>query len=185
MKILQIFTLLLATLALPSCAQLQQASQGSNAAANAVDNTAALPTGVYFIVNAEGKALTPLNPSVAENVFLRPFTKSGMQKWAVTQRKSNKGLITYTISLDGADNLYLQSYPVKDHTPVIGSKSNSGISYKITAAPSPKCWYIKSTFYNGDALRSFVFSPNTPTEMRFEAAENNGKFLWKFIPAGD
>ncbi|MDR6783376.1 hypothetical protein ABIE26_000136 [Pedobacter africanus] len=182
MKTIQIFAFVLTMITLSACAQLQQAGLGSNATANAVDNTSTLPTGVYFIVNAEGKALTPLNPSIAENVFLRPFTKSGVQKWLVTQRKTTKG-ITYNISLDGADNLYLQPYAVKDHTPVIGGRNNAGISYKITAAQSSKCWYIKSTFYNGDALRSFVFSPNTPTEIRFEAAENTGKFLWKFIPA--
>jgi len=184
MKTIQLFTLALSILALSACAQLQQSVQGGNATANAIDHTTALPTGVYFIVNAEGKALTPLNPSIAENVFLRPFTKSGVQKWQVTQRKTTKGT-TYTISLDGSDNLYLQPYAVKDHTPVIGGRNNAGISYKITAAPSPKCWYIKSTFYNGDALRSFVFSPGTPTEIRFEAAENTDKFLWKFIPAGN
>lgn len=184
MKTIQIFILLLSTLTLSSCAQLQQAGMVGNTTANAIDNTVALPTGAYFIVNAEGKALTPLNPSIAENVFLRPFTKSGTQKWQVTQRKTAKGT-TYTISLDGSDNLYLQPYAVKDHTPVIGGRSNAGISYKITAAQRPKCWYIKSSFYNGDALRSFVFSPNTPTEIRFEAAENTDKFLWKFIPAGN
>jgi len=185
MKTIHFFTLVLSILALSACAQLQQATQSGSTTTNAINNTNALPTGVYFIVNAEGKALTPLNPSIAQNVFLRPFTKSGIQKWAVTQRKSNKGAITYTISLDGSDNLYLQPYPVKDHTPIIGARNNAGVSYKITAASSPKCWYIKSTFYNGDALRSFVFSPNTATEMRFEAAEHVDKFLWKFIPANN
>lgn len=184
MKAIQIFTLALTLFTLSACAQLRQLSQPGNSTANAIDHTDALPTGVYFIVNAEGKALTPLNPSIAENVFLQPFTKSGVQKWLITARKTAKG-ITYTISLDGADNLYLQPYAVKDHTPVIGARSNAGISYKITAAQNPKCWHIKSIFYNGDALRSFVFSPNTPTEIRFEAAENTDSFLWKFIPAGN
>jgi hypothetical protein len=166
-------------LILPACAQLKHLEQGSSSA-NAVDNTSPLPTGTYFIVNA-ANALTPVGPTAGQNVFLQPFTNSGTQKWDITQHKTTKG-ITYTIRLAGSDNLYFQPYAVKDHTPIIGSNS-SGTTFRITAAPGPKSWYIKSGFYNGDALRSFVFSPNLPTEIRFEAAENTDKFLWKLVPA--
>ena len=180
MKSLKTILLLTITLEVTACAQIKQVAQGP--AVNAIDNTTALPTGTYFIVNAGGGALNPLNPGVGENVFLRPFTKSGVQKWQITQHKTTKGALSYTISLKGSDNLYFQPYAVKDHTPVISPRSN-GTSFKITAAGSPKLWYIKSMLYNGDALRSFVYSPNLPTEIRFEAAENTDKFLWKLVPA--
>ena len=178
MKTFKTLLLLTTTLAVSACAQLKQVTQGP--VINAIDNTVALPTGTYFITNAGGGALTPLNPGVGENVFLRPFTKSGVQKWHVTQHKTTKGVLTYTISLEGSDNLFFQPYAVKDHTPVI-SPRGSGTSFKIIAAGSPKVWYIKSMLYNGDALRSFVYSPNLPTEIRFEAAENTDKFMWKFV----
>jgi hypothetical protein len=83
--------LLTTILSISACAQLKQVAQGP--AINAIDNTSALPTGTYFIINAGGGALTPLNPGVGENVFLRPFTQSGVQKWQVTQHKTSKGVI--------------------------------------------------------------------------------------------
>jgi hypothetical protein len=96
--------------------------------------------------------------------------------------QNNKKVISYTISLEGSDNLFLQPYAVKDHTPVVGPRS-SGTAFKITAAGNPKLWYIKSSLYNGDAMRSFIYSPNLPTEIRFEAPENTDKFSWKLVPA--
>lgn len=179
MKTLKLLTFMLSVFTLSASAQLLHVGQSNNTA-NAIDNTKALPTGIYFIVNAEGKALTPWGPSVGQNVFLQPFTKSGVQKWQVTQHKTTKG-ITYILVVDGTDNLYLQPYPAKDHTPIVSPRSTGSI-FKITAAGQPKLWYIKSVFYNGDALRSFVFSPNLPTEVRFEAPENTDRFLWKLVP---
>lgn len=166
---------------LSACKQLQQVTQGP--AINAIDNTGAVPTGTYFIINAAGGALTPLSSGIGENVFLRPFSRSGIQKWQITLHKTAKGAVSYAIGLAGSDNLFLQPYPVKDHTPIIGPRGGNGTSYKIVAAESPKSWYIKSVLFNGDALRTFVFSPNLPTEFRFEAPESTDKFLWKLVPA--
>lgn len=181
MKNLKFLLLASGILAISACKQLKQVAQGP--AINAIDNIAALPTGTYFIINSGGGALTPLTSGVGENVFLRPFSRSGVQKWQITQHKSSKGAITYTISLAGSDNLFFQPYAVKDHTPIIGPRGGNGTSYKIVAGESPKSWYIKSVLFNGDALRTFVFSPNLPTEFRFEAPESTDKFLWKLVPA--
>lgn len=180
MKTLRPVLSILLILSLSACAQLHVPPL--NPTANAIDNTAPVPAGTYFIVNDSGMALTPNNSTVGENVFLQRFTKSGAQKWELTIHKTSKG-DTYTIRLAGTDNLYFQPYYVKNHTPIIAAAGNTN-SFKIVAAEGPKTWYIKSILYNGDALRSFVFSPNLPTETRFEAPENTGKFLWKLIPAG-
>jgi hypothetical protein len=91
MKILKSVLLFSIALCFSACAQMKQIAQNSSPV-NAIDNISAAPTGVYFIVNSGGSALTPLNPGVGENVFLRPFTKSGVQKWQVTQHKTTKRL---------------------------------------------------------------------------------------------
>jgi hypothetical protein len=167
------------TLGLSACSTLKKGPV--SAPIVAVDNTTALPSGTYFILNDDGSALTPWNTGVGENVFLQRFTKSGTQKWDITSHQTKKG-VTYTIKLAGTDNLYFQPYYTKNHTPIVNSPGN-GSAFKITAAQGAKVWFIKSLLYNGDALRSFVFSPNLPTETRFEASENTGKFLWKFVRA--
>ncbi|RFZ90396.1 hypothetical protein D0C36_21630 [Mucilaginibacter conchicola] len=182
MKTLRITLWMALTLAISACSQMRSIGQSTSSTANALDNTAPLPTGTYFIVNGSS-ALTPWQPTVGQNVFLQSFNGSGTQKWDVTQNKTKKG-ISYTIKVAGSDNLYFQPFPVKDHTPMVGSPGNNS-SYRIVAGPGPKQWYIKSLFYNGDAMHSFVFSPNLPTEIRFDAAQATDKFSWKFIPAGE
>ena len=178
MKTLKTSIALLLTLILGACSQMKTIGQSMQMPAG-IDNTAALPTGTYFIVNG-GNALTPWQPTVAQNVFLQRYTGSGTQKWEVTQQRSKKG-ISYTFRLAGTDNMYFQPNAVKDHTPMIGP-AGQGTSFRVTAAPGEKQWFIKSTFYNGDALRSFIYSPNLPSEIRFAAPEATDKFLWKFIP---
>lgn len=178
MKTLKFAIVALLTLSISACSQMKTIGQ-SMQMPTGIDNTIPLPTGTYFVVNGS-KALTPWQPTVAQNVFLQPYSGSGTQKWEVTQYKTKKG-ISYTMRLAGTDNMYLQPNAVKDHTPMIGP-AGQGTSFRITAAPGAKQWYIKSTFYNGDALRSFVYSPNLPTEIRFEEPQETEKFLWKLIP---
>lgn len=181
MKTLKLSIAVLLTLAISACSQIKTIGQSMQMPA-AIDNTIPPPSGTYFIVN-NSKALTPWQPTVAQNVFLQPYSGSGTQKWEVKQYKTQKG-ISYTMRLAGTDNMYFQPNAVKDHTPMIGP-AGPGTSFRIVAAPGAKQWYIKSTFYNGDALRSFVFSPNLPTEIRFEAPEPTDKFTWKLIPTGN
>ncbi|MGY4539407.1 hypothetical protein ACVW0P_003841 [Mucilaginibacter sp. UYNi724] len=178
MKTLKLSIAALLTFAISACSQMKTIGQSMQMPAG-IDNTAPLPTGTYFIVNGS-KALTPLQPTIAQNVFLRPYSGSGMQKWEVKQFRTKKGF-SYTMRLAGTDNMFFQPNAVKDHTPMIGP-AGAGTSFRILAGPGAKEWFIKSTFYNGDALRSFVYSADSATEIRFEAAEPTDKFTWKFIP---
>lgn len=165
-----------------SCQALQNATTGLNVHINGIQNVSPLPSGTYYIVNGQHLALTPLEAGPGQNVFLRAFNRSGMQKWTVT-RSGSTGTPSYTLRFEGeTDGLWLQGFPVKDHTPIIGPASRP-FSFKITAVPgTTDSWYIKSDHYGGDAMHSFVFSTELPTEIRFDPVENSPKFTWKFVP---
>ena len=145
----------------------------------AVANQTPLAGGTYFIINND-LALTPVDAGPGQNVFLKPFNRCGLQQWIIT-RTGSGNTISYTIRLAGeVDGLWLQGYPVKDHTPVIGTRSGN-ISYRIVPVPDqPGYWYIKSLRYNDDALHAFLFSKELPMELRFDPAENGSKYLWQF-----
>lgn len=180
MKTIKI-TLLSAGLLLAACAPMKQFAQnlpGAQAEAGMANNIP-LSSGTYFIVNANNnQALTPLNPSVGENVFLRDFNHGGLQQWQVTRVPNTT---SYTIKLSGTDAMFFQPNYVKDHTPMV-SPGKNGASFRIQAAEGgPDYWLIKSVKFNGDALHSFVFSPNLPTELRFDPYDGDKKFIWRFI----
>lgn len=157
----------------------------SQVRAQYIDNTIALPSGTYFIINAKtNEALTPEGPTAGQNVFLKAFKKSGLQKWYVKQIKTKNG-ISYTIRFDGTDGLFLCPYPVADHTPIISTPNGKEASYSIKAATENKCWHIKSLHLNGDAMQSYIYSKETPTEIRFNPIEDSNKFYWMFIPVID
>ena len=168
-------------LLLSACAPMKQLAQslpGAPAEAG-VANNMPLSSGTYFIVNANSnQALTPLNQSVGENVFLRDFNHGGLQRWQVIRVPNTT---TYSIKLAGTDAMFFQPNYVKDHTPMV-SPGKNGTSFKIQAAQgTPDSWLIKSLKFNGDALHSFVFSPNLPTELRFDPTDGSRKFMWRFI----
>jgi hypothetical protein len=164
--------------AIMACTSLKPAKKATTANVQEnVSNVVPLPTGKYFIVNAAGLALTPLNPSVAQNVVLQPFNHGGLQQWQIIKQPGSAN--SYTIKLVGADALAFQSYFVKDHTPMINS--GRGTIFKIQAVPGrTDQWYIKNMQYNGDAMHSFIFSPELPVEIRFDPATPEAKFMWHF-----
>ena len=161
-----------------SCKTFTQITQGIKL--NAVTNETPLPSGTYYIVN-NNLALTPPDAMPGQNVFLKPFNRGGLQQWIVTRSGTGKN-ISYTLRLAGeTDGLWFQPYAVKEHTPVVGSRSGN-ISLKIVPVPNdPAHWYIKSVRYNGDAMHSYLFSRELPMEIRFDPAEeNSSKYLWQF-----
>lgn len=141
-----------------------------------IKNDAAIKKGIYFIVNGNGQAIEPLGPTAGNNVFLRKFNKSGMQKWEILPQKDGN----YFIRLYESE-LYLEPHPAGERTAWLDS-SKSG--YKIVAdSGSDTHWYIKSKTRKGDAMRSYVFSSELATEIRFEPLEDDKKFKWEFISA--
>lgn len=162
-----------------SCKSIKQAVTHT-VSINAVANQTPLATGVYYIISGTGQALTPLDATPGNNVFLRPFNRSGLQQWLITKKGTGK-TISYTIRLAGeVDGLWFQTYPVKDHTPIVGSASGN-VSYRIVPVQGKTdSWYIKSNRYNGDALHTYVFSPQLPTELRYDPEEQSPKFMWQF-----
>lgn len=141
-----------------------------------IKNDAAIKKGIYFIVNGNGQAIEPLGPTAGNNVFLRKFNKSGMQKWEILPQKDGN----YFIRLYESE-LYLEPHPAGERTAWLDS-SKSG--YKIVAdSGSDTHWYIKSKTRKGDAMRSYVYSSELATEIRFEPLEDDKKFKWEFISA--
>ncbi len=139
-----------------------------------VKNDAVLPKGVYFIVNGNGEAIEPLGPTLANNVFLEKFNKSGMQKWEVSPQKDG----SYLIKLYDSE-FYLAPHPAGERTAWLDSSKSA---YKIEAVSgSDKHWHIKSKARKGDAMRSY--SAGTITEIRFEPTEDDKKFRWEFVLA--
>ncbi|SMC64604.1 hypothetical protein [Moheibacter sediminis] len=138
-----------------------------------VKNDAALKKGIYYIVNANGLALEPIHESVRSNVFLKKFTKSGMQKWEVIPQKDGSYLFKFYES-----EFYLEPYPPnRDHTPYIDEKSSFTLQ---KVSDSSTQWNIKSKTLRGDAMRSYH---DYFDEIRFEPLENDKKFKWEFISA--
>ncbi|MCF3110837.1 hypothetical protein LL912_18780 [Niabella sp. CC-SYL272] len=180
----RIFLLLLTTGYLVAGHTFGQAEKGSTQ--GVATNEMLITSGTYFIINGNA-ALTPEAASLGQNVFLKPFRRSGLQKWMVTKSATEKN-ITYTIKLAGdAEDLWFQPFPSgNDHTPVVSYKLDN-VSYKITPVPGKAgLWYIKSIKRNGDALRSYMSDAASPLELRFEPIEEgNAKFYWKFEAAGE
>lgn len=141
-----------------------------------VKNDATLKRGIYYIINGNGQAIEPLSPTSGNNVFLRKFNKSGMQKWEVIPQKDG----SYLIKLYESE-LYLEPHPAGERTAWLDSAK---AGYKIEAIKgSDDQWYIKSKARKGDAMRSYIFSPELATEIRFEPTEDDKKFKWKLISA--
>lgn len=137
-----------------------------------VKNDAPLKKGIYYIVN-NGLALEPIHETVRSNVFLKKFSKSGMQKWEIIPQKDG----SYLIKFYESEN-YLQPYPPsRDHTPYIDEKSYFTIQ---KASDSNTQWNIKSKTLRGDAMRAYH---DYFDEIRFEPLENDKKFKWEFISA--
>ncbi len=138
-----------------------------------VKNTTTLKKGVYYILNAGGLALEPIHETVRSNVFLKKFTKSGMQKWEVIPQKDG----SYLFKFYESEN-YLQPYPPShDHTPYIDEKSSFTL---VTAKGADTYWNIKSKTLRGDAMRAYH---DYFDEIRFEPLEDDKKFKWEFISA--
>ncbi|WP_300597695.1 hypothetical protein [Niabella sp.] len=160
-------------------------AQTKKAPAAAVTNDPQLASGTYFLVNGN-VALTPEAASLGQNVFLKPFRRSGLQKWVVTKSGTPKNII-YTIKLAGdAEDLWFQPFPgISDRTPIVSYKEGNVSSYKIIPVPGKaELWYIKSIKNNGDALRAYMSDATAPLEMRFDPVEEgSAKFYWKFEPA--
>ena len=138
-----------------------------------VKNTTPLKKGVSYIVNAGGLALEPIHETVRSNVFLKKFTKSGMQKWEVIPQKDG----SYLFKFYESEN-YLEPYPPsRDHTPYIDEKSSFTL---VAVKGSDTHWNIKSKTLRGDAMRAFH---DYFDEIRFDPLEDDKKFKWEFISA--
>jgi len=138
-----------------------------------IKNDAPLKKGIYYIVNANGLALEPNHESARSNVFLRKFTKSGMQKWEVIPQKNGSYLFKFY-----ASEAYFEPYPPnRDHTPYIDEKSYFTL-HKISDSKTQ--WTIKSKTLRGDAMRSYH---DYFDEIRFDPLEDDKKFKWEFISA--
>jgi hypothetical protein len=161
--------------------QKPKAQSTAERAQNGISNNTPLPTGNYFVVNAANLALTPLSPTAGQNVFLQPFNHGGLQQWQITKQPGVTN--SYIIKLAGSDAMLFQPHDIKDRTGII-SPSRGGTTFRIQAVPGkPNYWYIKSVKYNGDAMHSFVFSPDLATELRFDPAMPEPKFMWRFEKA--
>jgi len=139
-------------------------------------------SGTYFIVSADTKeALQPEGNTAGQNVFLKEFNQSGMQKWIVTRKidpKTKKPLNRYTIRLSGENaDLYLQPFPAAEHTCMI---SNGASNFSLAKAGDS--FQLKSSAQNGDALFAFP-SPPSYTEARFGPSDGSTKYSWDFIAA--
>lgn len=141
-----------------------------------IKNDQPITKGIYFIVNEKGDAIEPYGPTAGQSVFLKKFNKSGMQKWEVIPQKNG----SFYIKLYESE-LYLEPHPAAERTAWLDSSKNG---YQLVADKnSDDLWLIKSKYRKGDAMRSFVFSKDSLTELHFEPYEDNSNFKWKFIPA--
>lgn len=136
-----------------------------------IKNDKPIERGIYFILNGN-QAIEPLGPTLGNNVFLKKYNKSGMQKWEVIPQKDG----SYLIRLYETE-LYLEPHPAGERTAWLDT-SRSG--YKIEADEnSDTNWYIKSKARKGDAMKSY--SDGTFREIRFESAQDDKKFKWEFV----
>lgn len=178
MKTIKTLTLCFSIL-LIACKPMKQLAQGRpDYTAETMSNAAPLPSGNYFIVNADELALTPWQPTAAQNVFLQPFNHGGMQQWHITRIGNSN---SYNIKLVGSEGMFFQPNYVKDHTPMISPDKSSIIFRVQPATTGQQYWLIKCLKYNGDAMHSYIYSPNLPTELRFDPSDGSKRFLWRFI----
>ncbi len=137
-------------------------------------------TGTYFILNAlNDEALEPLEGTPGQNVFLAEYTKSGMQKWAVTRKIDPKTKLPtnrYTIRLAGdSTKLYLAPFPAPNHTSMLDPNPSVYILQK-----QGDDLLIRSVDRNGDSL-CCVASPPSRNEVQIQPKDETSKFQWKFI----
>lgn len=139
-------------------------------------------SGTYFIINADKNlALEPLGATQGQNVFARPYNKSGMQKWTINRIidiKTKKPTNRYNIRLAGeTTGLNFLPFPVEDHTSMIGPDSATYVLQPLSGA-----FVVKSVSRNGDALFTQDV-PELPTEVKFGPSDNTAKFQWVFEAA--
>ncbi len=139
-------------------------------------------TGTYFILNAlNDEALEPLGGTAGQNVFLAEYTKSGMQKWAVTRKidpKTKKPTNRYTIRLAGdSTKLYLAPFPAPNHTSMLDPNPSTYI-----LQPQGDDLLIRSVDRNGDSLCCVANQP-ARNEVQIQPKDETSKFQWKFVPA--
>ena len=171
MKRILIFSSM-ALFALGGCSGLMYAQKEIKA----VENIQPLAKGIYFIVNERGLALTPYQPSPGSNVFARSLNRSGIQKWEVSPRSGG----SYTIKLVES-NMFFQPHDVAERTAVLDITLNGALFNIQADKSSSTSWNIKSRKFRNDAMCSYVFSPELPTEVRFLPLEASKEFKWKFI----
>lgn len=139
-------------------------------------------SGTYFIVNADKNlALEPLGATPGQNVFAKPYNKSGMQKWTINRIidiKTKKPTNRYNIRVAGeVADLNFLPYPVADHTSMLGPEKSVYVLQPLSGA-----FVIKSVARNGDAL--FVQEvPESFTDVKFGPSDSTAKFQWVFEAA--
>ncbi len=136
--------------------------------------------GEYYIVNAStGDALTPVDVGVNSNTRLKPFKKSGLQKWTIKKRivkGTTASQVFFTIQ-NTASGFYLRPYHIPDNGNAIISTKDDMCEYKIEANGNNHI--IKNVKMGGDAL--YVKDGGALTdEPWFAADEGNEKFRWEF-----
>lgn len=145
--------------------------------------TAPLPdSGTYFIVSAlNEEALEPGEAGVGQNVGLREFSRSGMQKWLLTRKidaSTKKPTNRYNIRLAGeSQDLNFQPHPVAGMQAIISTDKSV-----FVLEPGDAGFLVKSVARNGDALYALV-SPPSSDEAHFGPSDGSAKFRWKFIAA--
>lgn len=144
---------------------------------------ASLEPGDYFITNVDsGRALTPVGNGPNSNARLRPFTKSGMQKWTVkkniTRAKDGKVTLSYTIQ-HASSGLYLRPYHVPDNGNAI--ISGSGPYGNFTLERDGGGFIIKNIGMGGDAMysKNLGFEDDEPW---FGPDAAMGTYRWQFVP---
>jgi hypothetical protein len=139
-------------------------------------------SGTYFILNrSSGEALQPVAASVAQNVLMSPFDKSGSQKWTITRfldPVTKKPTNRYNIRLAGEfQGLELQPHPsVSDHTALISIDKSV-----FVMQPKGDGLLLKSVAKNGDAMCIYPV-PNDRAEVRFGACDDSDKYVWVLQP---
>lgn len=144
-----------------------------------VSNNTPLANGVYYIIQgASGEAITPKGiTQVTNEIYLKPFNKSGMQKWLVKKQGNGR----YLFLPAGNQDLYFTTFKDSPHWTAI-TDNRVGDTYAIKAAAGTANYFtIHSQYYAGDALRDFLVGGGK--EIKFVPLESNTKFYWQFIPA--
>ncbi|HEY9677513.1 MAG TPA: hypothetical protein V6C76_05865 [Drouetiella sp.] len=137
-------------------------------------------TGTYFIINAlNDQALEPLGGTPGQNVFLREFSKSGMQKWNIVRKidpKTKQPTNRYTIKLAGdSTQLFLAPFPMPNHTSILDSSAHTYI-----LQPLGDNLVVRCVERNGDSLCA-VTVPELATEVQIQPKDDSTKFQWKFV----